>query len=239
MPTIAVIHHLPRPFMGQVAALRDAGATVVEHDRLAGDPLPALDGLDGLVTLGGGDSVRDIAHHPYLLQEAALLREAVAREVPVLGICLGGQLLAHALGGEVRRAAQRQVAWLNLEPTDAGAADPLFGGLPAPVPALHWNEDVFSLPPGAAELLARPGEGVEAFRAGACAWGVQFHPDVDAATLDGWYAAYGSWLAGAGTDEDAARAADAVHLTGQAATADALFGGFVRRARAARDRAPR
>jgi GMP synthase (glutamine-hydrolysing) len=226
MPTIAVLHHLPRPFMGQVAALRDAGATVVEHDRLAGDALPALDGLDGLVTLGGGDSVRDIARHPYLLEEAALLREAVAREVPVLGVCLGAQLLAHALGGEVRRATRRTVAWLNLEPTEAGAADPLFGALGTPVPALHWNEDVFSLPPGAEELLDRPGEGVEAFRAGACAWGVQFHPDVDADALEDWYAGYGAWLAEAGVTEAQARAADAAHLGRQAAASRALFSGF-------------
>jgi GMP synthase (glutamine-hydrolysing) len=144
----------------------------------------------------------------------------------VLGICLGAQLVAHALGGEVRKAARRQIAWLALEPTEAGAADPLFGALPTPVPALHWNEDVFSLPPGAVELLERPGEGVEAFRAGDSAWGVQFHPDVDAAALDDWYATYGDWLAEAGMTEAQARAADAANLERQAAASRALFTAF-------------
>ena len=150
----------------------------------------------------------------------------------MLGICLGAQLLAHALGGSVRRLPRRAVRWVELERV---ADDAL---LPDPVWALHWNEDAIEPPPGAVELLDRGGLGCAAFRIGS-AWGVQFHADVDAATLDGWYARYGDWLAGAGTDEAAARAADAEHLPGQAATAEAIFGGFVRRARAARTRAPR
>ena len=106
--------------------------------------------------------------------------------------------------------------------------------------ALHWNEDAIEPPPGAIELLERGGLGCAAFRIGS-AWGVQFHPDVDGPTLDGWYRDYGSWLAAAGVDPAAAREDDARHLPGQAATAQALFGGFAEltRARAARARAPR
>jgi len=212
-----------------MAALRGAR---LEHARVGRNPLPDLGAVDGLVVFGGAESVTEIDRYPTLQEEAELLRAAVERELPVLGVCLGAQLLAHALGGSVRRLPRRAVRWVELERI---ADDEL---LPDPVLALHWNEDAIEPPPGAVELLDRGGLGCAAFRVGS-AWGVQFHADVDAATLDGWYARYGDWLAGAGTDEATARAADAEHLPGQPATAEAIFGGFVRRARAARNRAPR
>jgi GMP synthase (glutamine-hydrolysing) len=212
-----------------MAALRGAR---LEHVRVGRDPLPDLGAVDGLVVFGGAESVTEIDRYPALQEEGELLRAAVERELPVLGVCLGAQLLAYALGGSVRRLPRRAVRWVELERI---ADDEL---LPDPVLALHWNEDAIEPPPGAVELLDRGGLGCAAFRVGS-AWGVQFHADVDAATLDGWYARYGDWLAGAGTDEATARAADAEHLPGQPATAEAIFGGFVRRARAARTRAPR
>jgi GMP synthase-like glutamine amidotransferase len=225
---IAVLHHLATPFLGHVAALRDAGAELEEHFLREGDPLPSLDEVDGIVSLGGEQSVRDIAGYDYLAAEAELMREAVTREVPLLGICLGSQLLAHALGAEVRRAPRRSVHWLDLAPTADGEADALIGALAPPVPALHWNEDVAGLPPGAVELLERPGEGVEAFRAGPCAWGLQFHPDADALNLDGWYATYAAWLAEAGITEAEARTADDTHLERHAGSSRALFTAFAR-----------
>lgn len=224
---IAVLHHLERPFLGHVAALRDGGATLQEHDLRRGDALPDLDAVDAIVTLGGEQSVRDIGRYDYLRAETALLREAVARDVPVLGICLGSQLLAHALGGSVSRASKRSVEWRDLQPTPEGEDDPLIAALDLPVPALHWNEDVFTLPEGAVELLRAPGEGVEAFRAGRRAYGFQYHPDADAAGLEDWYA-HADWLEEAGTTEAQARAADAAHLERQAASSRALFEAFAR-----------
>ena len=224
---IAVLHHLERPFLGHVAALRDAGATLDERDLRGGDPLPSLEEVDGIVTLGGEQSVRELASYDYLVAETGLLRAAVARDVPVLGICLGSQLLAHALGGSVRLARKRSVEWRNLQPTPEGARDPLVSALDPPVPALHWNQDVFSLPEGAVELLEAPAEGVEAFRAGARAWGFQFHPDADAVNLDGWYA-HAEWLEEAGLSEADARAADAAHMERQSASSRALFDAFAR-----------
>ena len=93
---------------------------------------------------------------------------------------------------------------------------------------LHWNEDCFDLPPGATELLTRNAAGVTAFRAGDSAWGVQFHPEVDAAALERWYARYGAWLAEAGVTEADARAEDARHMAGQTGRAERLFGAFGR-----------
>lgn len=223
---LAVLHHLERPFLGHVATLREAGAELDERDLRRGDPHPSLGEVDGIVTLGGEQSVREIASYPYLVEETKLLRDAVERGTPVLGICLGSQLIAHALGADVRRASARSVQWRSLRPTAEGVADPLVASLPQPVPALHWNEDVFELPPGGVDLLERGGEGVEAFRAGS-AWGFQFHPDADPAGLEDWYA-HADWLEEAGVTEASARSADAEFRDVQERSSRALFAAFAR-----------
>ena len=221
---LAVLHHLDQPFLGLAEApLRAAGLELDERHLHAGDPLPAVGEVDGVLSFGGAQSAVDLDAEPVLRDEAALMRDAVAAGVPVLGICLGGQVLAAALGGDVRRARQRTVAWRDLRPLVDD--DPL---LAAPMPGLHWNEDVFTLPPGAVEVLGPSSEGVEAFRAGERAWGVQFHPEVGDAQLDGWYARYGSWLGEAGVDERAARAADRMYMSAQRDAAQRLFGTFAR-----------
>jgi len=202
---VAVIHHLSQPFLGHAEPpLRDV--ELVEHT----GTLPALDDIDGIVSFGGIESVLDGG----LEAEAELMRSAVAADVPVIGVCLGAQLLAHALGGKVVRRPRRMVAWVPLVGEWEG-----YG--------LHWNEDGFEPPPGAVELLQRPDGFCEAFRVQR-AVGIQFHPEVDAAALDGWYAEWGAVLEPAGVTEADARAADARHLPGQAALAEAIFGDFAR-----------
>jgi GMP synthase (glutamine-hydrolysing) len=228
-PVLAVLHNLDDAFTGHAAApLRAAGVELDERRLCHGDPLPTLDEIDGILSFGGDQSVRDIDGDPILTAEAALLRDAVGRGLPVLGVCLGAQLLAHALGGSVSRLPRRLIAWTPIEPLPAAAGDPVLGSLPAGSFALHWNEDGFEPPPGAVELLRRPAGTVEGFRYGDHAWGVQFHPEVDPESLDGWYRTGYMELPGAGVTEEQARAADAVHLPGQQAVSEALFGGFAR-----------
>jgi GMP synthase-like glutamine amidotransferase len=226
MPKVAVLHNLACPFLGHVEApLREAGLELDERRLSHGDPLPELDRLDGLIVLGGEASVAggERGHE----DQIALVREAVDRGVPVLGICLGGQILARALGGEVRRAG-RVAAWRDVEVTPAAADDPLFAELPAPVPALHFNEDVFEPPPGAVELLVRAGEGAEAFRAGDAAWGLQYHPDADGPALEAWHREFAGYMAEAGVDPEALRAENARRAAGQEASSRALFAAFAR-----------
>jgi GMP synthase (glutamine-hydrolysing) len=229
-PVIACLHNLEDAFTGHAgAAMVAAGAALDERFLRGGDPLPALHEVDGILSLGGEQSVVAIANDPLMTAEAELLREAVDAELPVLGVCLGAQLLAHALGGSVRRLPRRWLAWTPLVPLPAAAGDPVLGSLPAGAVGLHWNEDGFEPPPRAVELLERPGATAEAFRIGPCAWGVQFHAEVPGPELDGWYRDWGpSGLADAGVTEAQARAADARHLPAQRALSDAIFGGFAR-----------
>ena len=206
-PVVAVLHNLRRPFPGH-----------------AGDPLPELAEIDGIVALGGEQTAVD----PGLEPQAALLREATERGVPVLGVCLGAQLLAHALGGAVRRLPRRHLDWLELRALPAAEGDPVLGSLPPGAAGIHWNEDGFALPGGAAELLASPAGSGEGFRAGGRSWGVQFHPELDDDALEHWYAEWRYALGEAGVAEADARAADREHLPGQRALSEAIFGGFGR-----------
>jgi GMP synthase-like glutamine amidotransferase len=224
-PVVAVLHNLERCFTGHAgAALLAAGVELDERRLRAGDPLPALGEVDGIVSFGGEQNALD----PGLAEQAELLAEATRAGVPILGVCLGAQLLAHALGGDVGVLERRMVRWAPLEPLAAADGDPVLGALPRGAAGLHWNEDGFSLPPGATELLRSPAGTVEGFRAGERSWGIQFHPELDDAALEGWYEDWYPALAQAGVREDAARAADREHLPGQGPLSEAIFGGFAR-----------
>ncbi len=216
-PRIAVIHHLQQPFLGNAAAPL---GPVEEHFR---GELPELEGLDAIVAFGGEQDAWD----PALADEVALIAEAVERGIPFLGVCLGAQLLARATGGENLRLPKRFLSWEPLTVLDP--TDPVLGAIPAGAHALHWNQDGFEPPPGAVEVYARPAGGrAEGFRVGPCAWGVQFHPEVDQAAVDVWYAGWPYAVTEAGTTEAAARAADATHLPRQAELSAAIFGAFRR-----------
>jgi GMP synthase-like glutamine amidotransferase len=158
-PKLACLHHLDPPYPG--AATAALGGASLEHFHAhRGDRLPRPEDVDGIIVFGGAESVTEIDRYPYLLDEMALLHEAVAQDVPALGICLGAQVLAHALGGRVRRLPRRAVRWVELERI---ADDEL---TPERVWALHWNEDGIEPPPGATELLDRGGLGCAGFRLG-------------------------------------------------------------------------
>ena len=218
---VVVIHHLEHPDLGYARTIREAGLELEERHPVKGDPLPDLEDVDGLVVMGGMQSVADGADP--LSGEVELLRRAIDAGVPTLGICLGAQLLARAAGGDVRRSGRR-IEWRWLVPTEAAAGDPLFGELPELVPGLHWNEDVIEPPTDAIELLARAGDGAEAFRIGDAAWGVQYHADVDGDVLRSWYDDYADYVVD--FEVDALKAEDRRRESDQERASRALFGAF-------------
>src|SRR4051795_993234 len=116
MPKLVVLHHLDKNFLGEAAEpIRAAGLELDERDLKRGDALPAPGEADAILSLGGDQSVRDIDRYDYMQAEAELLREEAERGTPILGVCLGGQLLAHALGGTVDRLPRRIVKWVPVE----------------------------------------------------------------------------------------------------------------------------
>ncbi|MFE3737868.1 methyltransferase domain-containing protein [Streptomyces sp. NPDC059134] len=157
----------------------------------AGDPLPeSLAGVEALVVMGGPAAAYRDDGFPTRRAELALLREALAAEVPVLGICLGAQLLAVAAGGTAHPGSGTQVGWGEVRTSPAAARDPLLAGVPERLRVLHWHSDTMRLPDRAVPLASCARYPVQAFRVGGAAWGLQFHLEVDRAGVDAFAAAF-------------------------------------------------
>ena len=142
----------------------------------------------GLVVLGASYDVSDAPGRPHLYRVMDLLREAAARERPALGICLGGQLAAEALGGRVTRGARGpEIGWMTVRATEEAivARDPVAAAVGEGTPLLLWHHDVFTPPPGAARVLTSDGYPDQGFRHGTV-WGVQSHPEADPDLIAEW-----------------------------------------------------
>jgi GMP synthase-like glutamine amidotransferase len=163
------------------------------------EPQRELSGYDAVVALGGTMHPDEDEAYAWLAPERALLREAVRRGLPVMGVCLGAQLLSQALGGRVWRRPLARVGWAPPALTPSAAHDPLGEAWRRPDEVLFWHGVSFTLPPGA-ELLAGTAQSVEAFRAGSCAWGFQYHLEADVALATTWANTYPEHLATAQVD---------------------------------------
>lgn len=229
---VLVLQHAPHEGLGRIsAALGDVPYRV---RTVLDDPqprLPAVDALSGVVVMGGPMDADDVAGHPGLAAERALLAAAVDADVPVLGVCLGHQLLALALGSRLHRRAGVEVGFA---PVQIVADDPVVSPLgtgSGGATVLHWHSDTVDLPAGATLLASSDVTPVQAFRAGS-AVGVQFHPELDAALLDLWLRTP-DMVAGLDEHEvDAIRADGARHLPALAGPAAAAFGAFAGTVRA-------
>jgi GMP synthase (glutamine-hydrolysing) len=171
--------------------LTDAGCTLEVCRPYAGDALPALTAYDGVLVLGGEMGANDDDAHPWLTPLKAGIRDAVADGTPLLGICLGHQLVAAALGGVVERNPRGQT--VGLQPigwSDDAASDGWVGehvGRHVGGRAIHWNNDVVvALPDGAVVLARSPGGEVQVARFGPRAWGIQAHPEAHAGIIRRW-----------------------------------------------------
>jgi GMP synthase (glutamine-hydrolysing) len=151
-------------------------------------PPRPLDTYDSVLVFGGAMHADQDAHHPWLREETLWLQQLLDRRTPVLGVCLGVQLLARAAGAWVGRMPDGpEIGWYTVELTDEGAADPVVGVLPRTFDAMQWHHYTYALPGGAVEL-ARSTACTQAFRLGDACWGVQFHPEVTAAQVARWAA---------------------------------------------------
>ncbi len=191
-----VLQHVAHEAPGSLGTALAAAGAALEVRRLdRGDAVPGpaeLEGAGGLVVMGGPMGVHDDRVHPWLAPERRLLAAAVARPLPVVGICLGAQQLAAALGAEVAPGPAPEIGVGTVELTEAGRADPVLGPAGSPLPCLHWHGDTFSLPDGAVHLAASAAYPHQAFRFGPSAYGLQFHLEVDEALA----AAFAPHLAG-------------------------------------------
>jgi GMP synthase (glutamine-hydrolysing) len=223
-----VLQHAPTEGPERVATLLAARDVACEVRALfAGDPVPAEVAPDQLVVVMGGPmGVADTAEYPFLAREIAFLRELIARDLPVLGICLGSQLLAAAAGARVYPNTRpgptgapepaREVGWAPVDFIGV-ETEPALAGLRAREVMLHWHGDTYDLPPGAVHLASTPVCRHQAYRLGRRQFGLQFHPEVEASTIARWVQEDADYVRGACGPDGAARIlADTERLHGGA-----------------------
>ena len=150
-----------------------------------GDALPDVADVAGMIVLGGVMNVDEVEHYPYLAEVRSLVRDAADAERPVLGVCLGAQILARAYDAPVRRGLVREIGFCKVEATAAGAADPVVGPFAPASLVFQFHEDHCALPAGAELLASGDAVPVQAFRVGR-AYGVQFHFEVTTAVITTW-----------------------------------------------------
>jgi GMP synthase (glutamine-hydrolysing) len=189
MTRLLVVQHEPSAPPGLLAPAAAATGVELQVVEAPGQPVPVtLDGAHGLVVLGGVMDADETDAYPHLARTMDLVRDAAARSAPTLGICLGAQLAAAALGGRAYPGpAGEELGWTKVELTEEGRADPVTGALQEPAELFEWHHDTFDPPPGATLLAGGAVYPSQAFRLGGVV-AVQFHPEVDAPLLAGWWA---------------------------------------------------
>jgi GMP synthase (glutamine-hydrolysing) len=193
--------------------LRERGFTLKILRLDLGDQVPRnLDDAAGLVVMGGPQNVYEWDQYPYLPSEFLLIKSAIDANRPVLGICLGSQLMAAALGAQVYKGFRREIGWHEIRLTEAAASDSLWKDLPHVFMGFHWHGDVFDLPPGGARLALSEITRNQAFVFGEKAYGFLFHLEVTRDAVLGMIGAFPEEVADAGADARVIESDTSKHL---------------------------
>jgi GMP synthase (glutamine-hydrolysing) len=188
MHRLLVFQHVPYEILGTLdPLLRNAGFRIryINFGRTP-DAVPKIEKYDGLVVLGGPMNCDQNDAHPHLQIEMEAIRDAIGQGIPVLGICLGAQLIARALGAHVKKNPVKEIGWYTVNPTADGRKDPLISNLQQSENIFQWHGDTFDIPNGAVHLASSPDCPNQAFRYGESVYGFQFHLEVDAPLVQRW-----------------------------------------------------
>ena len=185
---LLVLQHVAHELLGTLNPLLKRAGFRIRYVNFARHPdaQPSLDGYDGLIVLGGPMSVNDADRLPHLTTELKLIEDAMRRDVPVLGICLGAQLIAKTLGAEVYRNSEKEIGWYDVSPTDDAGGDPLLLPLQKTEKIFQWHGETFDMPRSARHLAYSFLCANQAYRYGAKVYGFQFHMEVDEPMIHRW-----------------------------------------------------
>jgi GMP synthase (glutamine-hydrolysing) len=188
MRRLLVFQHVSFEILGTLHPLLKARGFRIRYANFGRHPhaRPEIDRYNGLVVLGGPMNVDDCERYPHLAVEAELIQQAIEQGIPVLGICLGAQLIAKALGARVHANGGKEIGWCDVAPTSAAKDDPLFSDFAEMEKIFQWHGDVFELPAGAVHLASSRRCPYQAFRYGTNVYGLQFHLEVDAPLIERW-----------------------------------------------------
>lgn len=227
---VLVLQHVAPEGPGLIATALAAAEVDVRILRLDhGAAVPeSLGDAAGLVVMGGPMGVGDDNRHPFLKAEKALLRRAVEERRPVLGVCLGAQQLAAALGAEVKSSGRQEIGWHALRLGAEAENDVLFRKLESAFTPLSWHGDVFALPKGALPLASSALTPLQAFRYGSSAWGLLFHLEVTRAMVEEMALLFQKDLAAAGVAPEAILSGMARHLSRSQELGLRVFGRWAR-----------
>jgi GMP synthase (glutamine-hydrolysing) len=219
---ILVFRHARREHLGWIAPCLGEGGLEFEYADLNenGRRHVSAASASGLIVMGGPMSVNDDL--PYLRRELGVIDEALAAGKPILGICLGAQLVAKALGADVYRNPVKEIGWGPITRTDAGHRDPLFAGLRDPETVLHWHEETFDLPRAAILLASSDNCRHQAFRYGSNVYAIQFHLEATPDMIENWSAAEEVCAA-----DGEIRIDSGAHAERMQELAQSVFGGWV------------
>ncbi len=188
MRKLLVFQHVAHEILGTLNPLFKSAGFRIRYVNFGRHPdaQPSLNGYQGLVVLGGPMSVDQTEEYPYLLTEVRLIQQAIDHQIPILGICLGAQLIAKALGANVKRNGEKEIGWYPVFLTEEGRHDPVLRHFEDKEHIFQWHDDTFEIPANAVRIVCSPLCENQAYRYGENVYAFQFHLEVDEPMIERW-----------------------------------------------------